>query len=364
MLTPDDYTEDETALNHPLTRTLMQRIDFQHGGPDYDDKYPDGIPTQIQIHHTVHGACSSGLVMYPEGHARCQSDHFHELLQEKFMALATLGVDDPAALRVRFSDFTKKSPKEIATLYDFEIRFPRTSITHYAIATRLATMSLFGIFNVNKPPGWTSRRAVNHIQRFVRPAKVGHAGTLDPLATGVLLICVGPATRLVEYCHRLPKCYRATFLLGRQSPTDDTEVESEYLPDAPKPTRAQIEAALFQFQGEIEQRPPLFSAVKIQGQRAYKIARKGKQVELPMRVVTIHTIDLITYTYPELVLDIKCGTGTYIRALGRDLAFSLNTAAVMSALERTAIGNFQIEDSSRFDCSLCGQRFDGNQAPT
>ena len=206
-------------------------------------------------------------------------------------------------------------------------------------------MSLFGIFNVNKPPGWTSRRAVNHIQRFVKPAKVGHAGTLDPLATGVLLICVGPATRLVEYCHRLPKCYRATFLLGHQSPTDDTEVESEYLPDAPKPTRAQIEDALFQFQGEIEQRPPLFSAVKIQGQRAYQIARKGKQVELPMRVVTIHTIDLITYTYPELVLDIKCGTGTYIRALGRDLAFSLNTAAVMSALERTAIGNFQIEDS-------------------
>jgi len=213
------------------------------------------------------------------------------------------------------------------------------------IATRLVAMSLFGIFNVNKPPGWTSRRAVNHIQRFVRPAKVGHAGTLDPLATGVLLICVGPATRLVEYCHRLPKSYRATFLLGHQSPTDDTEVESEYLPDAPKPTRAQIEAALLHFQGKIEQRPPLFSAVKIQGQRAYQIARKGKQVELPMRVVTIHTIDLITYAYPELVLDIKCSTGTYIRALGRDLAFSLNTAAVMSALERTAIGNFQIEDS-------------------
>ena len=206
-------------------------------------------------------------------------------------------------------------------------------------------MSLFGIFNVNKPPGWTSRRAVNHIQRFVKPAKVGHAGTLDPLATGVLLICVGPATRLVEYCHRLPKCYRATFLLGQQSPTDDTEVESEYLPDAPKPTRAQIEAALFHFRGKIEQRPPLFSAVKIKGQRAYQIARKGKQVELPMRVVTIHTIDLITYIYPELVLDIKCSTGTYIRALGRDLAFSLNTAAIMSTLERTAIGNFQIEDS-------------------
>ena len=126
MLTPDDYTEDETALNHPLTRTLMQRIDFRHGGPDYDDKYPDGIPTQIQINHTVHGVCSSGLVMYPEGHARCQSDIFHELLQEKFMALASLGVDDPAALRVRFSDFTKKSPEEIATLYDFQIRFPES----------------------------------------------------------------------------------------------------------------------------------------------------------------------------------------------------------------------------------------------
>lgn len=206
-------------------------------------------------------------------------------------------------------------------------------------------MSLFGILNVDKPPGWTSRRAVNHIQRFVRPAKVGHTGTLDPIATGVLLICVGPATRLVEYCHRLPKCYRATFLLSHRSPTDDTEVESECLPDAPRPTRAQIEAALFQFRGQIQQRPPLFSAVKIQGQRAYQIARKGKQVELPTRIVTIHTLELVTYTFPELVLHIKCSTGTYIRALGRDLALSLNTVAVMSALERTAIGNFRIEDS-------------------
>ena len=206
-------------------------------------------------------------------------------------------------------------------------------------------MSLFGIFNVNKPPGWTSRRVVNHIQRFVRPAKVGHTGTLDPLATGVLLICVGPATRLVEYCHRLPKSYRATFLIGHRSPTDDTEVETEYLPDAPRPTRAQIEAALSQFRGQIEQRPPLFSAVKIQGQRAYQIARKGKQVELPTRLVTIHALELVTYAFPELVLQIKCSTGTYIRALGRDLALSLNTVAVMSALERTAIGNFRIDDS-------------------
>ncbi len=125
MLTPADYTEDETALSHPLTRALMQRIDFRHGGPDYDDKYPDGIPTQIQIDHAVHGACSSGLVMYPEGHARCQSDNLQELLQEKFVGLATLGVDDPTALRARFINFAEKSPEEIATLYDFEIRFSR-----------------------------------------------------------------------------------------------------------------------------------------------------------------------------------------------------------------------------------------------
>ncbi len=206
-----------------------------------------------------------------------------------------------------------------------------------------------GLFNVYKPPGISSRRVVDHVQRLVVPAKAGHAGTLDPLATGVLIVCVGPATRLIEYVQRLPKRYLGTFLLGRSSPTEDVEGEVEVLDDAPQPVAEQLEAALAPFRGSILQRPPVFSALKVAGRRAYELARQGKEVELAARPVTIHALRLVSYNYPEMRLDIECSSGTYVRSLARDIAASLGTAAVMSALERTAIGPFLAPDAIRLD---------------
>lgn len=191
----------------------------------------------------------------------------------------------------------------------------------------------------------SSRQAVNVVHRLVRPAKAGHAGTLDPLATGVLVVCVGGATRLIEYVQRMPKRYVGTFLLGRKSPTEDIEGQITELPDAPVPKVQEIEAVARQFLGRIEQRPPIFSALKVKGRPAYKLARQGKPVELAPRPVEIHSIAVNSYDYPELVLEIDCGSGTYVRSLGRDLAEAMGTAAVMSALERTRIGEFHIENA-------------------
>jgi tRNA pseudouridine55 synthase len=204
---------------------------------------------------------------------------------------------------------------------------------------------LFGLLNLNKPPHVTSRDVVNRVQRLVKPAKVGHAGTLDPLAAGVLIVAVGPATRLIEYVQRMPKHYRGAFLLGRSSNTDDVEGDIVETPGAPVPTREQIKAALPALTGEILQRPPAFSALKVKGKRAYDLARRGEDVQLKPRKVTVHRLSVQSYDYPQLVLEVECGSGTYIRALGRDLAASLGTAAVMSDLCRTAIGDFHLNDA-------------------
>jgi tRNA pseudouridine55 synthase len=220
----------------------------------------------------------------------------------------------------------------------------------------------FGILCVNKPTGWTSRDAVNQIERLVQGVKCGHAGTLDPLATGVLVVCVGPATRLTQYVQRLPKRYRATFRLGFASPTDDIEGEVDLVPGAPQPTRGEIEAALPAFIGDIQQRPPAHSAIKVDGRRAYDRARRGEQFELPARTVKIHTLELMRYEYPELDLEIACGSGTYVRSLGRDLAAALGTRSVMSALERTATGEFRVEDAVVLD-ELTKENFAGHLLP-
>ena len=204
---------------------------------------------------------------------------------------------------------------------------------------------MFGLININKPTGWSSRATLSRVERLVRPVKVGHAGTLDPLAEGVLVACLGPATRLIEHVQRMPKEYHATFLLGRRSPSDDVDSDVELLVDPPTPTRDAIAALLPRFTGVISQRPPAFSAVKIEGQRAYKLARKGREVETSLREVEVYSIVLGRYDYPEVELTICCSGGTYVRSIGRDLAQLLGTAAVMSALVRTAIGPFRIEDA-------------------
>jgi tRNA pseudouridine55 synthase len=204
---------------------------------------------------------------------------------------------------------------------------------------------LGGLLNTNKPAGITSRRVVDRVVRMRRGLKAGHAGTLDPLASGVLVVCVGAATRLIEYVQRTPKTYDGTFLLGRQSPTEDVDGEVVELRDPPIPARDAIERAAASLVGTIQQRPPAFSALKIEGRRAYDLARKGAAVDLAPREIVVHRLDVVSYDYPELRLHVECGSGTYVRSLGRDLAERLGTAAVMSRLVRTAIGRFRIEDA-------------------
>jgi tRNA pseudouridine55 synthase len=205
---------------------------------------------------------------------------------------------------------------------------------------------MFGLLNLHKPSGVTSRRVVDQVQRLVRPAKVGHAGTLDPLASGVLVLGLGPATRLVEYVQQMPKRYRAEFLLGRTSTTEDIEGEMTLL-DAPPPSREQLERAAVSLTGAIDQRPPAYSALKVSGKRAYALARAGHEVELSARPIHVHRIDIVRYEYPELCLDIQCGSGTYVRSLGRDLADQAGSGAVMSSLVRTAIGPFTLDTAIR-----------------
>jgi len=200
----------------------------------------------------------------------------------------------------------------------------------------------FGFLNVHKPSGITSRTALNHIARLVKPAKAGHAGTLDPLATGVLVVALGPATRLVEYVQQMPKQYRATFLLGQSSPTDDVEGQVSLLPGAREPTFDEVQSAAVALTGTLQQRPPAYSAIKVAGRRSYALARKGEAVELAARTVTVYRLDIERYEYPELTVMMECSSGTYVRSIGRDLGERLGTAAVMSSLVRTRIGSFDL----------------------
>ena len=161
--------------------------------------------------------------------------------------------------------------------------------------SKTSKISSSGLLNLNKPGGLTSRRMVDLVQRLALGAKAGHAGTLDPLATGVLVVCVGAATRLIEYVQRMRKSYRATFLLGRHSPTEDIEGEVTFLENPPVPTLAQIHAAAETLTGAIKQRPPAYSALKIEGRRAYAMARKGETVALEARTVEIYRIEVQRY---------------------------------------------------------------------
>jgi tRNA pseudouridine55 synthase len=207
---------------------------------------------------------------------------------------------------------------------------------------------MFGILNIDKPAGMTSRDVVNGVQRLVRPHKVGHAGTLDPLATGVLVVCLGKATRLIEYVQQQRKQYVGAFEFGLTSDTEDVEGEVQRAAGAAEPSIDEIQLALPRFLGEISQRPPAYSALKVGGKRAYALARRGETVNLAPRQITIHRLTLVEYRYPRLVLDIVCGSGTYVRSLGRDIAESLNSCAVMTSLRRTAVGRFRSEQSVPF----------------
>lgn len=210
-------------------------------------------------------------------------------------------------------------------------------------------MKLFGFLNCNKPPGMTSRDVVNVIQRRLHGEKVGHAGTLDPLAEGVLVVGVGPAVRLIPYVQQQVKHYLAQFRLGSSSPSGDLEGGVTEHPELPAPSLRQLESAVGHLIGRIEQTPPAHSAIWVDGKRAYKRVRDGEQVEMPKRTVEIHSLKIVRYSFPEIELDIECGSGTYIRSLGLDLARAAGSTAVMTHLCRNGIGPFQLQDAAAID---------------
>jgi len=204
---------------------------------------------------------------------------------------------------------------------------------------------VFGILNIDKPQGMTSRDVVNVVQRVIRPVKVGHAGTLDPLATGVLILPVGRATRLTDLIHKVSKTYVATFELGKVSETEDIEGEIEIREVRDIPDLESVQRVVAGFCGRQLQRPPAYSALKINGERAYSLARRGEKVNLKSREIEILQIRILTYEFPTLKLEVECTSGTYIRSLGRDIGEQLNTGAVMAGLRRTAIGDFTVEQA-------------------
>jgi tRNA pseudouridine55 synthase len=209
-----------------------------------------------------------------------------------------------------------------------------------------------GLLVIDKPGGMTSRGAVNRVQgQLPRGTRIGHTGTLDPLATGVLVLCLGSATRLAEYVQDMPKTYRAGLLLGQRSDTEDADGTITPVEGVRPPGAATLGAALQAFVGEIDQVPPAYSAAKLGGRRAYDLARRGQTVTLEARSVRIYSIDLLNYDYPRFEIEVHCGKGTYIRSLARDLGERLGCGALIELLRRTSVGPFKIEDAVGVDAS-------------
>jgi tRNA pseudouridine55 synthase len=208
---------------------------------------------------------------------------------------------------------------------------------------------MHGLLILNKPAGITSRDVVDVVERWFPNVKVGHAGTLDPAATGVLLVCLGSATRLIEYAQRMSKTYAAVLRFGVTSDTDDATGQVQSYPAPRVPPFEVVRSVLTEFVGEIEQVPPTYSAAKIEGRRAHALARRGHAVQLAPRRVRIDGIDLIEYEYPRLTLLVHCGKGTYIRALARDAGERLGCGALLESLERTRIGPFHLSAALPLD---------------
>ncbi len=216
--------------------------------------------------------------------------------------------------------------------------------------------SISGLLVIDKPLHLTSMDACRQVKRRLVEAgapknvKVGHGGTLDPLATGVVVILIGrAATKLCDQIMAGEKRYLADIDLSRVSTTDDREGRITDVPVAHPPTRAQLEDACRAFVGTISQRPPDHSAVWVAGKRAYKLARRGKPVDLEPRPVVVHSIDIVAYDWPIAHLDVRCGKGTYIRSLARDLGRALATGGMLVSLRRTAVGDFTLDRATPLD---------------
>ncbi|MDR2692544.1 MAG: tRNA pseudouridine(55) synthase TruB [Dysgonamonadaceae bacterium] len=207
----------------------------------------------------------------------------------------------------------------------------------------------------DKPLHWTSFDLVNKIRceisRFlqVKKIKVGHAGTLDPLATGVMIVCTGKATKKIDEFQYLTKEYVATVRLGATTPSFDLETEVDAVYDTKHITKEAVEAVLQRFTGNIKQIPPSYSAVKVQGDKAYDLARKGIAVELKPKLLVIEEIELLSFRPDEIEVRVVCSKGTYIRALARDIGIALDSGAHLIGLQRTRIGNITLDKCMKID---------------
>ena len=206
-----------------------------------------------------------------------------------------------------------------------------------------------GILLIDKPSEMTSFGVVARVRRILskqagKKVKVGHTGTLDPFATGLMILVIGKECRNAGRYTKLDKTYEATVRLGQISSTGDPEGEITDVSDR-QPTREEIEQVLAQYTGEITQRPPIYSAIKVDGQRAYKLARDGQEVEIPTRQVMVHTLELIEYSYPEVKIRTHVSSGTYIRSLAEDIGNTLGTGAYCTQLRRTRISDWAVEQA-------------------
>jgi tRNA pseudouridine55 synthase len=205
---------------------------------------------------------------------------------------------------------------------------------------------------LDKPAGVTSFEALTAVKRALRTGRVGHAGTLDRFATGLLVVLCGSCTRLVRFVHGLDKTYLARAELGRE--TDTLDPEGDVTAEAPLPSREQIEAALPAFQGSITQVPPSYSALHIGGRRAHELARAGEEPEMRSRAVHVHELEILAYEPPHLDLRVRCSTGTYVRSLARDIGRAADSCAHLVTLRRSSIGSIDVAESvtpSNFDPS-------------
>lgn len=206
---------------------------------------------------------------------------------------------------------------------------------------------------IDKPAGMTSFGVVARLRRVLsqqagKKAKVGHTGTLDPFATGLMILVTGKKCREAAVYTKLDKWYEAEIVLGKVSTTGDPEGELTNLSNR-QPVRAEIDQVLEQFTGEIRQRPPIFSAIKINGQRAYKLARDGKNVEVPERTVQIYSLELVEYSYPSLKIRVHVSSGTYIRSLAVDIGDKLRVGAYCRQLRRTKIAEFDVKNAKKLE---------------
>lgn len=204
---------------------------------------------------------------------------------------------------------------------------------------------LTGILLVDKPPGWTSHDVVARVRGLSGQRQIGHSGTLDPMATGLLVLCLGRATRLVEYMVGHDKAYQGVIQLGTSTATDDAEGEVVERAAVPTLTADDLRRVAVAFTGRIEQVPPAYSAVKVAGQRAYAVARRGGAVALAARAVIVHELALELDASDRLRIDVRCGSGTYVRSLARDIGAALGALGHLAALRRTKVGAFGVDEA-------------------